>query len=124
MFLITKWFALADDEDLLVSHGSVYLHYSLAYPRLSFLHDILISNRTLPFVVGLEPRFNPWKRMLASKPDYVYPSLPCYKDFTGGFDDVTSWGLARPLSQPSCFLDPTRDGEKCRFRHDRLPWSK
>ena len=37
--------------------------------------------------------------MAVLKPDHVYASLPRNKDFTAGFDDVTSRNLARAVNR-------------------------
>ena len=42
--------------------------------------------------------------MAASKPDHVYASLPRDKDFSAGFDDVTSRDLARAVNRAAFWI--------------------
>ena len=42
--------------------------------------------------------------MAASKPDHVYASLPRNKDFTAGFDKVTSLDLARAVNRAAFWI--------------------
>ena len=42
--------------------------------------------------------------MAASKPDHVYASLPRNKDFTAGFDEITSRDLARAVNRTAFWI--------------------